>query len=80
MSPQPILEANDIPVQGRALVSCHVTCLYFWPTPNIAQSTLDGPLKLPAIVFGAGAFSNQYNTDDHLASNIPLETVRLALR
>lgn len=73
--------ANDIPVEGRALVSCHVTCLHFWPIRNIAeQSTLDGPLQLPAIVFGAAAFSNQYNTDDHLTSNTPLETVRLALR
>ncbi|EDR12522.1 galactose dehydrogenase, partial [Laccaria bicolor S238N-H82] len=35
---------------------------------------------LPVIVYGAGAFSNQYNTDDHLASTQPLRTVRLALR
>ncbi|CAA7259490.1 unnamed protein product [Cyclocybe aegerita] len=39
-----------------------------------------GTLNLPAIVYGAGAFSNQYNTDDHLASETPLRTIRLALR
>ncbi|KDQ29275.1 hypothetical protein PLEOSDRAFT_2849, partial [Pleurotus ostreatus PC15] len=35
---------------------------------------------LPRIIFGAGAFSNQYNKDTHLASAAPLRTVRLALR
>jgi hypothetical protein len=75
------LEAGDTPVEGLKLVSCYVTCRIFPSATNINhQSTLDGPLRLPAIVFGAGAFSNQYNTDDHLASNTPLETVRLALR
>lgn len=44
------------------------------------KSTLGGGQDLPAIIYGAGAFSNQYNTDDHLASAIPLRTVRLALR
>ncbi|KAJ3503398.1 hypothetical protein NLJ89_g8452 [Agrocybe chaxingu] len=39
-----------------------------------------GTLNLPVIVYGAGAFSNQYNTDDHLASETPLRTIRLALR
>ncbi|KAL4264216.1 Aldo-keto reductase [Pleurotus pulmonarius] len=38
------------------------------------------PLGLPRIIFGAGAFSNQYNKDTHLASAAPLRTVRLALR
>lgn len=38
------------------------------------------PMSLPPIIYGAGTFSNQYNTDDHLASTIPLRTVRLALR
>ena len=37
-------------------------------------------MNLPAIVYGAGAFSNQYNTNDHIASLLPLRTVRLALR
>ncbi|KAG6888654.1 hypothetical protein C0992_007912, partial [Termitomyces sp. T32_za158] len=43
-------------------------------------TVLDGPLKLPAIVFGAGTFANQYNPDAHLESNIPLRTIGLALR
>ncbi|KAF9468845.1 NADP-dependent oxidoreductase domain-containing protein [Collybia nuda] len=50
------------------------------PVEGHALKRLDGPLQLPAIVFGAGAFSNQYNTNDHLSSSTPLETVRLALR
>ncbi|TFK74437.1 Aldo/keto reductase [Pluteus cervinus] len=50
------------------------------PVQGLPLSRLDGPLQLPAIVYGAGAFSNQYNTDDHLASQIPLRTIRLALR
>ncbi|KAF9535038.1 NADP-dependent oxidoreductase domain-containing protein [Crepidotus variabilis] len=41
---------------------------------------LGGPMRLPAIVYGAGAFSNQYNSDDHITSELPLRTVRLALR
>ncbi|KAF8974704.1 NADP-dependent oxidoreductase domain-containing protein [Flammula alnicola] len=51
-----------------------------FPTPGPLITTLGGSLDLPAIVYGAGAFSNQYNTDDHIASAIPLRTVRLALR
>lgn len=41
---------------------------------------IKGPLALPALIFGAGSFSNQYNTDDHLESYVPLRAVRLALR
>ena len=44
------------------------------------KSMLGSVIDLPAIIYGAGAFSNQYNTDDHIASVIPLRTVRLALR
>ncbi|KAF9482004.1 Aldo/keto reductase [Pholiota conissans] len=50
-----------------------------FPIPRPLISTLGGSMDLPAIIYGAGAFSNQYNTDDHLASTIPLRTVRLAL-
>ncbi|RPD62043.1 Aldo/keto reductase [Lentinus tigrinus ALCF2SS1-7] len=39
-----------------------------------------GPLALPDIVFGAATFSNNYNSDDLLASDVPVRTVRLALR
>src|ERR1700733_10002508 len=45
----------------------------------LLQETL-GPLKFPALVFGAASFSYQYNNDDHLASFTPVRTVRLALR
>jgi len=36
--------------------------------------------NIPPIVFGAGALSAQYNADDHLRSDVPFRTVRLALR
>ncbi|KAI5124758.1 hypothetical protein M0805_005392 [Coniferiporia weirii] len=39
-----------------------------------------GTLNLPALVFGGGSFSNQYNNDSHLESLVPLRTVRTALR
>ncbi|KAG2013460.1 D-arabinose dehydrogenase [Coprinopsis cinerea AmutBmut pab1-1] len=51
-----------------------------YPVPGRPLDTLDGPLQLPAIIYGAGSFSKQYNADDHISSNIPLRTVRLALR
>lgn len=44
------------------------------------QDILEGSLQLPAIIFGAGTFSNQYNTDEHLTSDVPFRTVRLAFR
>ncbi|KAF8897165.1 NADP-dependent oxidoreductase domain-containing protein [Infundibulicybe gibba] len=50
------------------------------PVPGSPLHRLDGYINLPALVFGAGAFSGQYNTEDHLTSDIPLNTVRLALR
>ncbi|KAH6915285.1 Aldo/keto reductase [Coprinopsis sp. MPI-PUGE-AT-0042] len=51
-----------------------------FPRPGRALETLPGPLELPEIVYGAGSFSNSYNTDDHLQSEIPVRTIRLALR
>ncbi|EJD01295.1 Aldo/keto reductase [Fomitiporia mediterranea MF3/22] len=39
-----------------------------------------GPSGLPALIFGGGSLSNQYNNDSHLESLIPLRTVRTALR
>ncbi|KAI0363725.1 Aldo/keto reductase [Pilatotrama ljubarskyi] len=39
-----------------------------------------GPMRLPEIVFGAATFSNTYNSDSTIASDIPVRTVRLALR
>ncbi|KAG5352816.1 hypothetical protein C0989_000361 [Termitomyces sp. Mn162] len=50
------------------------------PVPGVALTTLDGSLKLPTIVFGAGTFANQYNSDAHLESTMPIRTVGLALR
>lgn len=39
-----------------------------------------GPLKVSSLVFGAAAWSHFYNNDAHLATDIPLRTVRLAMR
>ncbi|KAJ7755656.1 Aldo/keto reductase [Mycena maculata] len=50
------------------------------PIPGPLVSRLDGPLSLPRIVFGGGALSQQYNSDELLASDTPLRTVQLALR
>ncbi|KAK7060134.1 hypothetical protein VNI00_000898 [Paramarasmius palmivorus] len=48
------------------------------PTPGeLVHTTETG---LPVLIFGAGTFSNQYNTDDHLSSFTPMRMVRLALR
>ncbi|KAI0662939.1 Aldo/keto reductase [Cubamyces menziesii] len=39
-----------------------------------------GPMQLPEIVFGAATFSNVYNDDSLIKSDIPVRTTRLALR
>lgn len=51
-----------------------------FPIPGPLVPLQSGAMELPAIVYGAGVFSGQYNTDDHVASTLPLRTVRLALR
>ncbi|KAJ7688382.1 Aldo/keto reductase [Mycena rosella] len=50
------------------------------PTPGPLVTRLDGPLSLPRIVFGGGALSHQYNSEELLSSDSPLRTVQLALR
>lgn len=39
-----------------------------------------GTLNLPAIVVGAATFHTVYNSTDHIKSDMPLRTVRLAMR
>ncbi|KAJ6567226.1 Aldo/keto reductase [Mycena vulgaris] len=50
------------------------------PTPGPLVTRLDGLLSLPRIVFGGGALSHQYNSEELLSSDAPLRTVQLALR
>jgi D-arabinose 1-dehydrogenase len=50
------------------------------PSANVTQTSMQGLFKLPALVFGAASFSNQYNSEALLASDVPFRTVRLALR
>lgn len=62
--------ADDIPLPGASVAILD----------GCSLSSIGRPLQLPAIVFGAGTFSNQYNPDDHLKSTVPVRTVGLALR
>ncbi|KAF5393797.1 hypothetical protein D9757_000386 [Collybiopsis confluens] len=57
-------ESEDKPVPG---------------TPVTLHDT-DNELHLPELILGAGTFSNQYNSNDHLAGFAPMRLVRLALR
>ncbi|KAF8914139.1 Aldo/keto reductase [Gymnopilus junonius] len=50
------------------------------PTAGPLVPILGEPMGLPAIIFGAGTFAGQYNSDDYLTGTIPLRAVRLALR
>ncbi|KAJ7873338.1 NADP-dependent oxidoreductase domain-containing protein [Mycena olivaceomarginata] len=50
------------------------------PTPGSLVPRLDGLLSLPRIVFGGGALSHQYNSEELLSGDTPLRTVQLALR
>ncbi|KAI1793007.1 Aldo/keto reductase [Ganoderma leucocontextum] len=43
-------------------------------------SLQSGPLELPEIVFGGATFSAFYNSEATIASDVPVRTVRLALR
>lgn len=73
-------EPEDSPLPGLPLVRISIRPPFLAETLSFIKTELSGPDRLPVIVYGAGAFSNQYNTDDHLASTQPLRTVRLALR
>jgi hypothetical protein len=82
LDPQTSLSDNeeDIPIPGPLVVSLKAVGAGLLLTYNTEKPLLSGSMDLPAIVFGAGVFSAQYNTDDHVASTLPLRTVRLALR
>ena len=77
----PVDTVEDYPTPGRALVRrILLQALRNASRQPHLKERGGGPLELPVIIYGAGSFSNQYNTDDHLSSDIPLRTVRLALR
>lgn len=48
-----------------------------WDPSQSSSGDLD---HLPPIAFGAATFGNAYSSADHLHSEIPLSTVRLALK
>lgn len=56
-----------------------MSTIYGLPIDDADKNTM-GRLHLPELIFGAAAFSQQYNSVDHLNSTVPLRTVRLALR
>ncbi|EJD54031.1 Aldo/keto reductase [Auricularia subglabra TFB-10046 SS5] len=49
------------------------------PVPGAVPRAV-GPLEYPELAFGAAALSGAYNDDSTLNSDVPLRTVRLALR
>ncbi|KAF8267089.1 Aldo/keto reductase family-domain-containing protein [Lactarius quietus] len=50
------------------------------PTAGPLLEECIGPLNLPQLVSGAAAWSSFYNKEETLSSDIPLRTIRLALR
>ena len=41
---------------------------------------MTGPLDLPELISGAATWSHFYNENDKLSTDVPLRTIRLALR
>lgn len=68
---------EDAPVEGLSLVHLAPDLIFMLLT---SPQTEIGPLALPEIVFGAATFSGQYNSEATIASDVPVRTVRLALR
>ncbi|KAI9433303.1 Aldo/keto reductase [Lactarius indigo] len=50
------------------------------PTPGLLLEESIGPLHLPELISGAAAWSHFYNEEKTLSTDVPLRTIRLALR
>lgn len=50
------------------------------PTPGPLLDEKIGPLDLPELISGAATWSHFYNEKDKLSTDVPLRTIRLALR
>ncbi|KAI0253161.1 NADP-dependent oxidoreductase domain-containing protein [Lactifluus subvellereus] len=50
------------------------------PTPGPLLEEKFGPLNLPELISGAATWSHFYNDEDKLVTDVPLRTIRLALR
>jgi len=48
--------------------------------PLFLQEEKTGPLDLPELISGAATWSHFYNEKDKLSTDVPLRTIRLALR
>ena len=70
---------EDKPTPGPLLV-CHL----IYPTSSLKQRFLQeekiGPFDLPELISGAATWSHFYNERDKLSTDVPLRTIRLALR
>jgi len=50
------------------------------PTPGPLLEEKIDPLDLPELISGAATWSHFYNENDKLSTDVPLRTIRLALR
>jgi len=50
------------------------------PTPGPLLVCVSKPIDLPELISGAAAWSHFYNYEDKLSTDVPLRTIRLALR
>ncbi|KAI9455792.1 Aldo/keto reductase [Lactarius psammicola] len=50
------------------------------PTPGLILEESIGPLHLPELISGAATWSHFYNKEETLSTDVPLRTIRLALR
>jgi D-arabinose 1-dehydrogenase len=75
-------DAQDLPVAGSHLVRGSKSLTIAHDRNNCTVYVLQTPLPcgIPPLVFGAASLSAHYNSDDHLRSDVPFRTVRLALR
>jgi len=50
------------------------------PTPGPLLEENIEPFDLPELIFGAAAWSRHYAEESNLSTDVPLRTIRLALR
>lgn len=74
---------EDKPTPGPLLV-CNLSHLSQKITlglkPRFVQEENIGQLDLPELISGAATWSHFYNEKDKLSTDVPLRTIRLALR
>jgi hypothetical protein len=71
---------EDKPTPGPLLVVCLSDLCDLKTLTEFAQDESIGPLHLPELISGAAAWSHFYNEEEIMSTDIPLRTIRLALR